>query len=390
MCLTFFGSSQSADFQCGYKNDWFGSLGAAYQCEVQNYLEITSLDTAQVDSNSGAHLDDFNNDNVTAIQINQGQIHYFPRGLNKIFKNLKGISISNTGLKEIHQSDLKDFPELVDLWLMSNNIEILEENLFEFNPNLDYIDLDSNKISHINPNVFDKLTKLKTLYLRSNNCINVRAFNDATDVQDVIRTAKAQCTSSDYSSLEQKVKNLEIESKNLNSENLKEKLGKLENEIKNSKFPNTFHRRIQDLKAAQAEKAQDEATTATTESPKEPELSKFVTCLALELKIDNVGTTLKDLLTQTGNRTCNIGNDKDSLDNDQSQAFNGDFKNQKGIMEILEENIKNAVKDAHNGLMQTMNMKFDKIEKQVEEQNQKLETIEKHIVRMMRAFYINV
>jgi len=258
MSLTLFGSIKSTSFQCEFKTGAWGSLGTIYYCEVQNYVNITSLDAAQVDSFSGTHKAGYNNDNVVAFYVNGiGQIHYCPRGLNKFFKNLKGVCIYSTGLKEIHQSDLKDFPKLEDIYLHNNNLEILEENLFEFNPNLEYIYLQSNKISHIDPKVLDKLSKLKYLHLESNSCINMVATNP-TDLLNVIKTAQAQCTNSSYSNLEQKIKNLEIESKNLNSENLKLKLENLENEIKNSKFSNFFQENLKNLKAILNEKEKDD------------------------------------------------------------------------------------------------------------------------------------
>jgi len=224
-------------------------LSTIYYCTVQNSVNITSLDAAQVDNITGTHLTGKNNDNVEGIYVPQGQVHYFPRGLNTIFRNLKGIYIQNTGLKEIHQRDLKYFPKLMVLDLISSNLEIIEENLFEFNPDLEQIYLQSNKITHIDPNVFDNLIKVKTLNLLENTCINTQAYNNPTGVQNVIKTAKAQCTNSDYLNLEQKVKILEIESKKLNSENFKQKLDNLVNEIKNSRFSNFFQEILHGLNA---------------------------------------------------------------------------------------------------------------------------------------------
>jgi len=254
MSLALFGPTQSVSFQCIYYNADWGTLGKIYFCNVQNTLNITSLDAAQVDNITGTHLSGYNNDNVEAISITQGQINYFPRGLNKIFKNLKGISIVSTGFKEIHQSDLKDFPKLMNLYLYSRNIEILEENLFEFNPNLELVHLNTNKITHIDPKVFDKLTKLKYLYLQLNTCINMSAINSPTDLQSIIKTAQANCTNLDYSNLEQKVKYLEFESKNLNSADLNAKIKNLENEIKSSRFANFFQEKLQSLNATVIEK----------------------------------------------------------------------------------------------------------------------------------------
>jgi len=317
MSLVLFGSSQSATFECKFMNSDWSTLDLIYWCDVQNAVNITSLDAVNVDSISGTHLDGYNNDNVEAFWINyKGQIHYFPRNLNKFFKNLKGIAIYNTGLKEVHQSDLKDFPKLMNLYLFYNNLEIIEENLFKFNPNLDLIELSFNKISHIDPNVFDKKAKLRSLNLGSNTCINMAASNNLTVVQNVIKTANVQCKNSEYSNLEQKVKNLLNESEDLNADTLKTEIEILENEIKNSKFPNFFQQQIQDLKAVQVKKEEEEAnetteaptTTTTTEDPKESETCISRTCSALESNVNAVAESLKDLGATIEDKLENISN----------------------------------------------------------------------------------
>jgi len=255
MSLPYFGSTQSVSFECQFTTtSGWGTLGPIYRCDVSNSVYIASPDAAHVDSISGTHLTGYNFENVEAIQVTQGQIHYFPRGLNKFFKNLKGILIASTGLKEIHQSDLKDYPKLMNLYLYSSNLEVIEENLFEFNPNLNYIYFDSNKISHIDPKVFVNLIKLNRLYLTSNTCINMYADNNPTQLQNVIRTAQIQCTKLDYSELEQNVKYLEMESKFLNSADLRENLENLENQIQNSKFPNFFREKLKGLNAVLVKK----------------------------------------------------------------------------------------------------------------------------------------
>jgi len=249
MSLSYFGSSQSVSFECEFYTGSWSTLGPIYRCDVQNYVYITSPDAAQVASISGIHVTGYNNDNVEAFSVGLGQIHYFPRGLNKFFKNLKGIQIYNTGLKEIHQSDLKDFPKLTNIWLGLSDLEIIEENLFEFNPNLEFIYFGSNKISHIDPHVFDKLLKLNNLWLRFNTCINMYAEKNSTAIQNIIRTAQLQCTNLVYSNLEQQVKYLEFESQFLDSENLKDKIENLENQIQNSNFSNFFRENLKILNA---------------------------------------------------------------------------------------------------------------------------------------------
>jgi len=404
MSLALFSSTQSASFQCEYKTDAWGTLGTIYYCSIQNAVNITSLDATQVDSISGSHQAGYNNDNVEAIQVTQGQIHYFPRGLNKLFKNLKGISFHKTGLKEVHQSDLKDFPKMMNLYLYSSDLEVIEENLFEFNPNLEYIYLIRNKITHIDPTVFNNLTKLKTLFLNSNTCINKAASNNPTEVQNIIKTAKAQCISSDYSNLKQKVKTLEIESKSLNSENFKEKLEKLAIEIKNSKFPNTFYHTLQELKATQTKKAQE---TITTEFPKEPEVSLSEIFSAIKSKVDNIALNVMDLLIQTGNRSnseqCAAKNEKidenfSNLDKKLtklSENFTNSYEKMSelsGTVTKVDENVANLKEVIMNFHKETstsvkdepadsskMKIKISKISEKMEKFDIKLEILEENL-----------
>jgi predicted nucleic acid-binding Zn-ribbon protein len=75
--------------------------------------------------------------------------------------------------------------------------------------------------------------------------------------------------------LEQKVKNLQNESKSLNYENLKIKLEILENEIKNSKFANFFQERLQALRVVLTEKSKEN-----------------VNCSALESKVNSINDKL--------------------------------------------------------------------------------------------------
>jgi len=412
MSLALFSSTQSASFYCKYKNDyWDSTFGTIYYCDVQNDVNITSLDAAQVDSISGEHLDGYNNDNVEAFHISgRGKIHYFPRGLNKFFKNLTAIQIADTGLKEIHQSDLKDFTELKGLYLQANDLEILEENLFKFNLNLDYIYLNLNKITHIDPNVFVKLTKLNSLNLILNTCIDMAADEKVAEVQNIINAAQAQCTNSGYSNLEQKVRNLEVE-----SENFKENLEKLENEVKNSKFQNFFQERLKDLKADQVKKEQDEATTITTptttaspisttktstKAPKESESNKDETCSALESKIDMIAANLNYCVDQAVNGTNSNKIDNDHQQNEQCAAIKEDLRKQTEEMDtwmdILDGNvedfktsalkeihhIKNAIKDANHGLMMLMNKRADKNEKHMKK-------IEEKLAKLLKALKID-
>jgi len=148
------------------------------------------------------------------------------------------IVISICQLKEIHQSDLKVFPNLVYFDLTFNEIEVIEAGLFDFNPNLEYIIFYESKIIHIDPNVFDHLNKLKYFWFRPVPCVHENIYNSREEVLEVLKVVKSNCSNSEFLSLENQIKNLEIESKTLNSEAFNTKLETFEKSFKNSKFLN--------------------------------------------------------------------------------------------------------------------------------------------------------
>lgn len=122
------------------------------------------------------------------------RIYYFPRGLEEFFPKLLKIHMDGVELKEIHQSDLKPFTELEILSLSGNNLENLEEDLLKFNPKLKAFGAGDNKISYIDPNVFDHLSHLRYLLLDKNVCKLSNADNSRTKVQEIIKVAKKKCS----------------------------------------------------------------------------------------------------------------------------------------------------------------------------------------------------
>jgi len=305
LIVSFFGGYEMVNFHCSYEYWSPLVVGNIYYCWVNHEVTVSSRDEAV--SISGTHGSGKNNNDVYGILV-LSNVYYFPRGLEKYSKNFKVILMGKY-IKEIRQADLKPFTLLRSLSLYGT-IEILEDGLFDYNLDLEFINLGGNEISHIDSNVFDKLSKLSYLYLHSNTCISMNAENSLAEVQNVIRTAKAQCTNSDYSNIEQKFKNLKIEANSLNSADLAEKIKNLENEVKNSKFHIHYEEKLKNLKTIQTQKTTTAPTTTaptTTESPQNPdictEIAKTDTCSALNSKFVSLVTNLKDLVAQAANKT---------------------------------------------------------------------------------------
>ncbi|KAL7012093.1 hypothetical protein ACKWTF_014625 [Chironomus riparius] len=359
--------SASTSIECSYKTHNWSIVKNAYFCSINNNLSITTRESATITSISGTHQSGKTNSDVDGFAVYSKTINYFPRGLETFFKNIKIIDISHCNLTEIHQEDLKLFPKLVEIYLHYNPLEVLEEGLFDFNPDLEFIYIWNNKIVHIATNVFDHLSKLRYLYLQEKTCIDKIAENSISEVKNVIQAVKSQC--------------------NINTTT-----------TSTTQPPTTTQ--------APTTTTQSPTTTSTT-----PESINFESCLELESKIDNIASSLKDLIGQTPNEAF-------SNNNNQYEAFTEALRNQSVAigrtdnrteaftdamdtkLEILEENVENTrtlslrqiknfrdeVKTDHAGLLASIRMRTDKIEKQIKEQNQK---IEDKLAKIMKGLKID-
>ena len=187
----------------------FHAVGDKYRCLVENDLTIDSPEKVQIETVSGTHMSGKSNDDEIYFHMIDKPIQYFPRGMEKFFKNLKGIALWGSQIKEIHQEDLKPYQKLENLFFSSSNIEIIEEGLFDFNPDMDTIIFQKSKIFHISPTVFNNLPKLTTLYLEGNKCTNKDATNSRTGTLEVINSVKVLCISTEFLYLDATIKTLE-------------------------------------------------------------------------------------------------------------------------------------------------------------------------------------
>jgi len=161
-------------------------------------------------------------------------------------------------LKEIRSTDLKPFPNLTYLNLGENLIQVLEDGLFDYNPELEILAFWGNKIIHVGMNVFSSLAKLTSLSLGNNVCIVLIAEDNTTAVLNVINKARIQCKNYAFLMYDGNIKGIESDSKYLNPKNyqiFEQNLYNLECEIKNSKFTylSSFKERIQKLKVLKSE-----------------------------------------------------------------------------------------------------------------------------------------
>lgn len=163
-------------------------MHATYYCDVQDTSEINSYG-ADIDEIDGIHHPFKSIRDVKGFFILHKTVEYFPKGIDKFFNNLLGISIRAAHLREIHQHDLKPFSKLQYLNFQYNKIKVIEADLFKFNPDLELIRLSHNSIANIDPYVFNGLDDLNTLALAENAClpeVNVDVENNRQLVRQLV------------------------------------------------------------------------------------------------------------------------------------------------------------------------------------------------------------
>jgi len=205
--------SMSIIIECKYDTWNYNILGNIYDCSVENYPRIVTHESALITRINGQHKSPRSSDDVVGFQAVNKVIRYFPRDLEKFFQNIRAIYIGSSQLGQIHQSDLKPLINLTYFYLWSNNIDVIEEGLFDFNPHLQLLGLDENKIIHIHPTVFDHLDNLRYFWLKNMPCVQENVHDSKKEVKRVIKLIKSQCISSEFLTLDEKFKNLKMHRK---------------------------------------------------------------------------------------------------------------------------------------------------------------------------------
>ncbi|CAG9810385.1 unnamed protein product [Chironomus riparius] len=147
-----------------------------------------------------------NFDDPSEFSVAAKNIFYFPKGLEKFIAGVLTFGMTHCQLKEIKQEDLKVFRNLTLLNLSLNQIQVLEKDLFKFNPKLKGLMLANNIIKYIDGNVFDNLIKLQLLALIGNDCITKNVYS-VVDVQKIIKKSiRNNCQTHDALPKTEKIK----------------------------------------------------------------------------------------------------------------------------------------------------------------------------------------
>ena len=202
---------QSFDLKCQVSNVlWMGTT-RFQTCRALNLI-ITSMNETITSVNGRTEPT-----SLPAFWIQTQTTHYLPKGLGKFFPNLKVIAVRKSSLKSVTQDDLKSFTQLFRADFMDNNLEKLEDDLFEFNPMLQQVRFDGNKLYYIGGNLLSNLKNLKLSEFMNNPCINVKATT-SSGIPALVQKIKLQCRWPQDPVLIREIERLKIENAELKNQ----------------------------------------------------------------------------------------------------------------------------------------------------------------------------
>lgn len=214
--LALFAAAQTFDLECSFQNMDWSYLGQIETCVIRG-LTVVSADETVTSINGEVIV----HNNTYGFWVENQQVAFLPRALEKFLPNLKGIYIYNSQLKSIEQSDLKPFPNLAVLNLRHTNIVALPDNLFTFNENMEAITISqSANLKILSSNVIPYGEKLNSVNFQSNGCFQYYTVaNSESEISNLRSRIDDSCTSpaslktklfgEDFNELEQKIANLE-------------------------------------------------------------------------------------------------------------------------------------------------------------------------------------
>ncbi|CAG9811943.1 unnamed protein product [Chironomus riparius] len=180
---------ESIDITCSYgPSTWYGTT-KFNECSVSNKLVVVKRNykvksVKIITEKVKAELTE-----VESLSIEYVVMYFLLQGFENHLQNITALRLGFCQLKEITKNDLKVFPKLKFLWIWENDLEVLEADLFLYNPDMIYINFYWNFLKSIDANIFNNLKSLDLVYMYKNTCINMDAKNkeELLKLVDVIK-----------------------------------------------------------------------------------------------------------------------------------------------------------------------------------------------------------
>lgn len=206
-----------------------------YKCEK---AVISNKSDENVTELFGTHKRGYSGVNVQNLDLESHNLTFFPTNIEKEFPMLEYIFLSYNLITCVTNAHLRPHQLLQGLYLASNQIEVIESNLFDGLPNLQVVSLIYNNIKHVNDNV--KLPAKCGFYVGNNPCVD-KYYSSTVEIIDLSGDLQDKCpplTTKPFlepfrCSLNERAQepNVEIEEKqaNLTNELMKQELSDFKN-----------------------------------------------------------------------------------------------------------------------------------------------------------------
>jgi Leucine-rich repeat (LRR) protein len=171
--IVFLNSIAALDLVCDHQINTWTNLGSIDECIVRR-VSVPSTDVS-IDS-ATFRWSSVDKDDIESFYIYKSpECKFIPKGIETQFKNIKVLVVAYTGLTVLRQEDLKPLTKLQNLYVDNNHLEVLDGDLFAFNPNIDYLNFSNNQIKTIIAETFLSLKTIKWIDFSKNICIDRKA-----------------------------------------------------------------------------------------------------------------------------------------------------------------------------------------------------------------------
>jgi hypothetical protein len=112
---------------------------------------------------------------VLGLGIAFQNLRKIPQDIDRYFKNIISFQMYRSNLGTLTKEDLKQFPNLVLLSIIENDIAVLAADTFIYNQNLEHVHIRGNLLLTVGQNLFKNLNHLISVDFRWNPCVDVLA-----------------------------------------------------------------------------------------------------------------------------------------------------------------------------------------------------------------------
>jgi Leucine rich repeat len=189
--LISFSFAHAMDIMCNFKMSSIIVVGNIYICDDPWVVDFG--DGKTLTSVDGVHLEGKNNDDIEGFQC--GSIFNtlaFTPNLFDFFPNLRFINWQSITLNTISSSDIHLFSALEVIAIRYTQIVSIDGDLFQQNPKLRYISLAANQIQHVGENLLANLPLLEIVNFEGNICLSTIAMTQDS-IQELNRELPIQC-----------------------------------------------------------------------------------------------------------------------------------------------------------------------------------------------------